>query len=213
MDPLSISLLLGAGTSLITGLMSSVAAGNASKTQADAFDKAIKYQKGINDQTRADLLPWMQAGKTALTAYMGELGLGGSDFQSKFKTQPGYEFQVQEGEKGVVNNLRALGMGASGAALKSLTKFRMGLADSTYQTYLDRLSGQSVNGQTQAAQMGAAANQNASGIAGNMVGRGAAVASGGVGAANAWSNSLGNFANNAGGYLGQYNSDWSRIAA
>lgn len=122
---------------------------NVADTNAKAKE-GNKIQQGFYDKARADSMPWMEAGKTALNSYMGELGLAdgpnGTPFESAFQTTPGYEFQVEEGEKGVVNNLSALGMKNSGAALKALTSFRQGLADQTYTEYLDRLKGVSDTG-------------------------------------------------------------------
>lgn len=218
MDPLSLSLLLGAGASLLSGFLGSTAATKASDTQAAATDKATALQAATIAQARADAQPWLDAGKAALQQYQGELGLsktgaGGTPFKSQFQQTPGYQFQVDQGEKGVVNNMRALGLGGSGAALKALTKYRTGLADQTYQQYLDRLSGVSTGGQV------AEGNSSNQAIAGaQAVGQGiqdsaAATASGYVGSANAMTGALGNFSNNAGSALGNYNQNWQRIAA
>ncbi len=125
--------------------------------QDKATAGAVATQSGFYDRARTDMAPWMQAGQKALEQYSGELGLGGPDgqpFQSQFRTTPGYEFQVQEGEKGAVNNLRALGMGGSGAALKALTAFRTGLADQTYSKYLADLKGVADSGQSAATNLG-----------------------------------------------------------
>lgn len=217
-----IAALIAAGASIISGLTGANAAGNAARTQTNAINAGIKlqqqgleFQQRAYNQAREDAMPWLTAGKNALAQYQGELGLSpngadGTPFKSQFKETPGYQFAVDQGERGVVNNLGALGLRGSGAALKALTKFRTGLADQTYQTYLDRLSGVSTGGQVTGAQNSANSQNAANSIAGSLGGigqsmanAGSATASGYVGGANAWSGALGNFANNIGSYLGQ----------
>lgn len=197
---------IGGAASLAGGAMQANAANQASQVQASAADKSLALQKEQYDQSRSDSLPWMESGKTALNAYMGELGLSdeakAGTFKSGFTETPGYKFQVQEGQKAALNNLSALGMKNSGAALKSLQSRGQGLAQQTYDNYLNRLSAASTGGQA------TVANQNALGAnyaqnAGNTVqDKAAATASGYVGGANAWSNALGNVSNQAGWALG-----------
>jgi hypothetical protein len=116
---------------------------------------------------------------------------------------------VSEGEKGVMNNLAALGMRGSGAGLKALTRFRMGTADQTYDNYLTRLSNLATGGQQQTQSMGAmglsgansvAAGLGALGGAGNNLG--AVRASSFTGPANQWINALNNGGNIMGNALG-----------
>lgn len=197
---------IGGAASIAGGMMQSDAAGKASRAQADAASQSLALQREQYEQSRADSMPWMTAGKTALDAYMGELGLSDAakagTFKSGFKETPGYAFQVEQGEKGALNNLSALGMKNSGAALKSLTRFRTGLADQTYNNYLDRLSGVSTGGQTQVGQNAALGANYAQSAGQTLQDKGQATASGYVGQANAWGNALSNFSNQAGWALG-----------
>lgn len=204
MDPFTISLLLGAGASILSGFLGSNAAQQASSTQAAASDKATALQAATIAQARADAAPWLAAGNTALQQYMGELGLSKTvtapsttnaagqtvpgattPFVSQFTTTPGYDFTVQQGNKGVVNNLAALGLKQSGAAEKALDRYNTGEANQTYQQYLDRLSGVSTGGQTTEGQTSQLAANSALGQANTIQSSGAATASGYVGSANA----------------------------
>lgn len=194
-----IGALLGAGASLLGGIFGANAAEDAANAQASAMRSATNLQRRMFETTRQDLMPWLEAGRTALQGYMGELGYGGSDFQSKFAETPAYQFQVEQGERGVLNNLSALGMKDSGAALKSLERFRQGLASQEYGNYLSRLSGAAGAGQSAGNSLGAFSGQTA-GMMGNMMaGEGAARASGYIGANNALMQGLGGAAN----FLGQ----------
>lgn len=217
MDPLTLSMIIGGGASLLSGFFGNQAANQAAQTQANATDKATALEASTLAQAHADAAPWLAAGKTALDAYQGELGLSpaaqNGTFKSGFTTTPAYAFQQEEGDKGVVNNMRSLGLGGSGAALKAIDRFNSGLADTTYQQYLDRLSGASTSGQTTEANSSNQSIQGSQVIGQGIENAGAETASGYVGGANAITGALGNFANNAGQALGSYDQNWMRIAA
>src|SRR5690554_6841201 len=86
------------------GMIGASAAEKAAATQAAAADRAGKLSDKQYQQSRQDMLPWLETGRAALQQYAGELGISdeakAGTFKSQFKTQPGYDFQVQEGEKG-----------------------------------------------------------------------------------------------------------------
>jgi hypothetical protein len=192
--------------------MQSNAAQQAANTQAAAADKALALQTRQYEEGVARQQPFLDAGLKAQEAYMGELGLSDAakagTFQSGFRETPGYGFQVEEGEKGVMNNLAALGMRGSGAGLKALTRFRQGLADQTYNTYLDRLSGVSTGGQhtTQAVNASGQTYANNAGALGMDAAE--ARASGYAGSTNAWTNALSGLTNNTGFALGMLSNNF-----
>lgn len=210
-----ISALIGAGANLLSGFFGSSAASNASSSEAAAAHEATQLQASTIAQARTDAAPWLNAGKKALDALQGELGLSktnsdGTPFVSGFTQQPGYAFQQSEGNKGVVNNMKALGLGGSGSAMKALDRFNSNLANTTYNQYLDRLSGVSTGGQTTGANTSNQAITSAANQGNSIMDQGAATASGYVGAANSWINALGNTANGMGKALGgSYNSAWA----
>jgi hypothetical protein len=216
--PLLLTALLGVGSSLISGFLGSNAATQAATTEAQALEKGIKLQGKIAEQARADALPWMEAGRGALQQLTGELGLsstgvGGTPFQSRFEKTPGFDFRMQEGSKAVVNQLNALGMKNSGAALKALERYGQGLASEEYGNYLNRLSGLSGTGQTQVNNTNSLMAQTGANQARGFADIGATRASGIVGGANSWTNALSNFSNNMGASLGRFNNNWQMIGA
>jgi len=204
--------VIGGGAALAGGAMQASAADKASGIQAQGAADALALQTRQYEEGVARQQPWLDAGRTALDAYQGELGLSDAakagTFKSGFKETPGYAFQVAEGEKGTVNNMAALGMKNSGAALKALTRFRTGLADATYGEYLNRVGGAAGMGQTattEANTMG----QNFANTASNLTrDRADATASGYVGGANAWSNALTGVTNTAGFALGNVSNNF-----
>lgn len=197
---------IGGLGSVASGVIGSNAANQAANAQASSADKSLALQAAMYAQGREDQMPWMNAGRTALNSYMGELGLSdearAGTFRSGFQQTPGYQFSLRQGERGVTNNLAALGMKNSGAALKALTDYRMGMANQEYGTYMDRLSGASVGGQTTAGNQANLGANAANSMGASMMDAGTARASGYVGGANAWTNALSGVANNAGGALG-----------
>ena len=205
---------IGGAASLAGGAMQASAADKAAQLQADAADKGLALQEKIYNENVDRQKPWLEAGQTALNAYMGELGLSDSakdgTFQSGFKETPGYQFALKQGTDSVKNNLAALGMKNSGRGMKAIADYTTGLADQTYGRYLDRLSAASVGGQSQAANT-AALGQNFANSASNLMQDSAtATASGYVGGANAWSNALGNLSNNAGWALGMASNNFGK---
>jgi len=208
MDPLTLAALIGGGASILSGLFGSSAANKAADSQEKVARDALELQKATTAQARLDAAPWLQAGKAALQQYQGELGMGGPGFQSQFKETPGYKYQVQEAEKGAVNNLAALGMKNSGAALKALTKVRSGLANQEYNNYTGKLSGLAGVGQNQVNQTNAMTQNSVLNQGQLLQDAGAARASGYAGAANSWIGGMNSFANNMGSMLGNYNQNW-----
>jgi len=205
---------IGGVASIGAGAMQASAAEKAAAAQASAADKSLALQERQYEENKAASQPWIDAGRKALDAYQGELGLSDAaksgTFKSGFRETPGYQFQVSEGEKGVTNNLAALGMKNSGAALKALTRFRTNLADQTYNTYLDRLSAASTGGQSQVNTNNQLGQNAVNTMTNTLADKGAATASGYVGGANAWSGALSNIANQAGFALGMGSNNFGR---
>lgn len=212
--------LIGGAASLAGGAMQANAANQAAQTQAQAADESLALQTRQYEEGVARQQPWMAAGRNALDALHGELGLSDAakagTFKSGFRETPGYGFAVAEGERGALNNLSALGMKNSGAALKALTRFRTGLADQTYNNYVDRLSVASGGGQAATSETNAMGTNYANAASGTIQDKAVATASGYVGQSNAWSNALSGASNQAGFALGMgsnnfgFGTPWSR---
>lgn len=189
--------LIGAGASILGGIFGSSSADKAAAAQTQAANKALKLQREMWTTSRNDMMPWLDAGRSALTTYMGQLN--GTGDQNAFKATPGYEWRVQQGEQGVMNNLAALGMKNSGKALKALESFRQGIASQEYGTWMDRLAGVSGAGQQQANSMAGYAQNAGNSMGQTIQGAGQARASGYIGSANALTQGL----NSAANFIGQ----------
>lgn len=192
--------LIGAGASIIGGLFGKSSADKAASAQARAANNSLKLQREMWETSRADMMPWLDAGKTALGTYMGQLD--GTGDPNAFKATPGYEFRVKQGETGVMNNLAALGMKNSGKALKALETFRQGIASQEYGTWMDRLAGVSGTGQQTGNSMAGYAQNAGNSMGQTMQDAGQARASGYVGGANAIMGGLNSAANFIGNGFG-----------
>jgi len=143
-------------------------------------------------------------------------GFEGTDLE----LDPGYQFRVSEGLKGVERSSAARTGTLSGAATKEMARFGQGLASDEFarawgrglqkyttnfgveeankQNLFNRLSMLAGLGQ-QAATTGTQMGANlASNLASNITGAGNAAAAGQVGSANAWSTGIGSAASNIG---------------
>lgn len=119
-----------------------------------------------------------------------------------FQETPGYAFQLEQGNKAVLNNLSALGMKNSGLAMKELTRFGQGLANQEYGNWLNRLATTAGLGQQQTNTTNALLANTASNVGQTIQNAGDARASGYIGAGNAWANAFSGASNNIGNALG-----------
>ena len=123
--------------------------------QADAATLAAQQQAQSQQQgaaaLTAQLAPYNQFGASAMPNLINKLGLGGTGggFQygpfsfnpSDLQNTPGYQFTLQQGQKGVNNSLSIQGLLGSGAQAKALSDYTTGLANNTYNQQLQNALG------------------------------------------------------------------------
>jgi hypothetical protein len=144
------------GAAVIGGGASIIAGNKSAKAQTKAADQstALQQQQMAEaqrqyDTSRADLAPYREAGYTAL----GQLASGtaaGGDFNRNYTMNdlvmdPGYQFRLSEGQRGVESSAAARGGVLSGATLKALDQYNQGFAsnevNNAYNRYSSDLSG------------------------------------------------------------------------
>jgi len=154
--------LLNAGSSIYSGI-------NQNKAQGDARDDLLEGQ----ERARAALAPYGESGlaaNQALAAKMASGELGGKFNPGDLTNDPGYKFNLAQGEQALQRRQSASGNMFSGAALKEAQDYGQGLADKTYgdayqrwlqgqQNTYNQYSGQSAAGQNAAAGLGGIYNQ------------------------------------------------------
>ncbi len=223
-----------AGAVVVGGVIGAVGSNMAANKQAGAQKQAAQTQQNMFNTITGQEKPYMDAGygaSTELQQLMGlqsgqdSAGLGNGYLTHQFNSQdfqnnldPGYQWQLQQGQQ-ALRNSDTPGVGAlSGAALKDLVGFNQGMASTGYQNAFNRYTTQQNNifgrlsdianrGQNAASNTGQAGTQLGTGIAQAQAGAGASRAGGILGASNSLAggvqlasmingNSNGNYSNN-----------------
>ncbi|WP_109477714.1 hypothetical protein [Paraburkholderia sp. C35] len=221
--------------------ITSSASKSAANTQAQAAQNAAQEQWDEFNTVQANEAPYMALGQSAITPLLQAMGYNvtqgangqyslstnpSSILQQQFtaptlqdvRNTPGYQFQMEQGNKAINNSAAARGGLLSGATLKDLLSYSQGLADTTYQqdfnnsltafntnynsaaNNVNRLSGLVTLGQNTAANVGNQGLQTASN-AGQLTTSGAnASAAGTVASGNAISSGLSGLASSGTNY-------------
>jgi hypothetical protein len=172
------------------------AAAQSAQAQTEASDKAIAAENARFEQIRGDLAPYRDQGAKGFATYADLVGANGPEAQMRargnFRTDPGYEFAVNEGNRAIQGSAAARRGLLSGGTLKALQERGQGLADQQYGSYLDRFLNLGSIGQNAAAQTGNFGAQSSGRVGQYITGAGQAQAQGYLDAGAA----------KAGGYLG-----------
>jgi hypothetical protein len=190
---------------VVSSVVGGKAASSAGQAQADAANNAAQLSNDQFQQTRTDQMPWMDAGKRALTKLEGAVDYTpfGMD---QFNADPGYAFRLSEGQKALDSQAAARGGLISGNALRAATGYGQEMASQEYTNAFNRYQTERASklaplqslagvGQTTAANLGAAGAANAGAMGNYLTGGAAANAAGQVGQANAYSNAVGTYLN------------------
>jgi hypothetical protein len=170
------------------------AARDASELSKESADAATEENRRQYDLSRADMAPTVERGNLAGNRLRELLGLGvntnnASDFGSlnqrftgaNLENEPGYQFGLNQGQRGLDNAAAARGGYYSGGQLKAASRYNSDYASTkfndAYNRYnndqsniFNRLSGIAGTGQqsvSQLGQLGAQMAQNNAGIMGN----------------------------------------------
>ena len=193
------------GSSLVSGYMGSKAAKDAAAMQVAGMDRATAAQQAQYEQTREDYAPYRELGYTALKDIEALKPLFTAQFgpeQFEQYLDPSMEFRRRLGEQTTARALNVGGGFLSGNTLRGLTDYGQNLASTEYANAFNRfqtdrgniyntlgnIAGMGMGATNQGAQYGQAAAQNIGTLA---VGSAQAQASGTIGQAQAWQNSLG----------------------
>jgi hypothetical protein len=192
---------VGAVTSLIGGSMQRSAAEKAAKQGNELLGQA-------GTQARSDLAPYRDAGAAGISALQKATTNPQSFSMADFYNDPGYQFQLQQGNQAIERSAAARGGLLSGAAGKAISGYTQNLANTTYgdaynrylqtrqQGYNEKLGlanlGLGATNSTVNSGVGIA-GQQANNLTSAITGGAAAQASGIVGAGNAVSGSLSDY--------------------
>ena len=208
--------VIGAGASLIGGVMGSNSAKKAAEAQAAAAREQLALQRRMYEETTARNQPWLNTGGGANNRLATILGTGGNagdaDYGSLTRNfsmddylsnkDPGYQFGLDTGMNALNAQNAATGGLHSGAALKAAQRYGVDYGSTKYNDAYNRwssnrsnvynmLSGQSNVGLNAANNTGAAGSNYANAGGGDITGAGNAAASGYIGSANAYNSAIG----------------------
>jgi hypothetical protein len=136
--PLAAGLGLQLGSSLLSGLFGD----DAAKERERAIQTAINALGEGRSNARELLDPRLDQERRAMGRVNALLGLTdeGADFDV-LRNTPGYQFRLEEGSRARERSAAARGGLNSGNTLLELERYGQGLADTTFDNYLDRVLG------------------------------------------------------------------------
>ena len=130
-------------------------ADKAADIQQQSSAEALALEREMYQQGRADIAPWREAGGEAITD-VNALIKGGP---GEFEESPGYQFTLDEGQRGIERAMSATGRLGSGAHLRAGTEFAEGMASTEYDNFLRRWRENELNPRLAVAGMGQTAGQ------------------------------------------------------
>lgn len=195
-----------AGAAVVGGVATTAASNKQSSGARRAARTQAELQQYIFDQQQENQRPWREAGQTALNALVPLVTNYKPFDASMMYNDPGYQFRLSEGLKGLDRQAAARGGLISGSALKAAQRYGQDYASNEYTNAFNRyqternaqlnpLQSLAGLGQTATNQIGQAgqnyANQAGAALASGYENAANARASGYVGAANALTSALG----------------------
>jgi hypothetical protein len=197
---------VGAGIAAVGVVSGAANAKKAANAQEQSAQLANETQMAQYNQTREDQTPWRDAGMGALSQLTSRTGADGDLMRqfgaSDFQADPGYQFRMNEGMRGLNNSAAARGGVLSGAALKAASRYNQDFASNEYSNAYNRYNTNQTNqfnrlasiagvGQTANNALASAGSNMANNVSANQLGAGNARASGYVGQANAITGGMG----------------------
>jgi hypothetical protein len=187
MPPAVVAAGIGAVGAIGGGLIAAHGASSAAHDQEQAAQAGIDEQRREYDQTRTDLLPWLNAGHTALGGMLDLLGLSGADKQQAaitgIQNSPEFASLNRVGEEAILQNASATGGLRGGNVQRSLYNQRSDLLAQLIDQQYARLGGISGAGANTGAQLGGFGQNSANAISQLLGNMGAARAGGALGSA------------------------------
>jgi hypothetical protein len=131
------NLVIPAAAALIGGRQSAKAAQGAADTTAAASDRAAEVQREMFERNVELNAPFREAGVNALNKLVPLTEYQNFGMQ-QFQQDPGYNFRMSEGMKGLERSAAARGGLLSGGTLKGIQRFGQDLASQEFQNAFNR---------------------------------------------------------------------------
>ena len=186
--------------------ISSNAASKAAGQQQAASQSALGEEQREFDQNQANEQPYLDAGKTALGQYQAAINTPTTS-ADVMANDPGYQFELQQGQTALDRKIAAMGGRVSGAALKATDQYATNYATTGYnaayqrsQDRLNRLASLAGLGQTATGASSAAGQAGTNAMSQLITNQGDASAASTLAQSNIW----GNAGNQITAALGRY---------
>lgn len=111
----------------------------------EMINKSLRLEKEMYDQSRADVMPWLDTGKQGLSKLsmllgIGDNGAGTNEYgslndpftQDQFQESPNYQFNLDQGEQAINRANAAGGRYSSPSTIQDLLKYSQGLASNEF---------------------------------------------------------------------------------
>lgn len=196
---------IGTGAAIIGGAALSGGLGflgsqSAAKTQADASNNALNFQRQVFDQNQANISPFLKIGRDASNQLGDFTGLNPNanieNVLARFRASPDYSFAFGEGLRALENSAAARGGLLGGNFARGATEYGSNFANNYLQQYINRLMGITQLGASTATGNAQINNQSGALIGNTMQNVGTANASGIVGGTNALTGAISGGVNN-----------------
>lgn len=180
------------GSTIVGGLISSDASGDAAAAQQQSNAAAIAEERRQFDAIRKLLEPYVNVGTPALAQQRALVGLDGAAAQraaiSAIENSPMFQASVRQGENAILQNASATGGLRGGNIQAALSQFRPQMLQAEIERQYSRLGGLTSLGQQSAAGVGTAGSAMGTNVANLLTQSGAsqagAILAGGQAAAN-----------------------------
>ncbi len=141
---------VAAGATIYSSHQASKSSSQANAAEQAAADKANATQLQMYNQTRQDNMPALQARNASLAKLQDLLGIGGNPNSPGYGSlsgsinpgdvtkDPGYQFGLDQGMRGINNSLAARGMRDSGSALMAADRYGTDYATTKYDDAFNR---------------------------------------------------------------------------
>lgn len=173
---------------------------NAANAQLQASQQSIAEQQREYNQTRADQLPFLQAGYGALTNEQKFLNGDWSGFQKS----PDYKFSLDQELQGLDKSAAANGSLYSGGHSADIMQYAGGIADQFANSYWNKLAGMAGQGQVSSNTLASAGANEGNNISNLLTNAGNARASSYLRNGNIQAQNIGAMGNAFNQFLGYY---------
>lgn len=175
---------------VVTGAIAADSSRRASNQQKDALDAANQTSNDQFNAIQARDQPLVDARNQSLAKMKQLLGLDTSAGSptAAIKTDPGYQFGLEQGTQALNNRLNARGMRNSGAALMEAQRYGNDYATTKFDNAFNRYASMAQLGQVGANSINNAGQNNATTVGNNLISAGNVGAANSLSQGNIWSN-------------------------